>query len=57
MEDKFRNFRIDKTGHVEFYVGWCNLEEDDIESLKYVLAKLQISRLENIAKKGVEDSK
>jgi len=33
------NFRIDNNGNIEFYVGWCQLEYQDIEDLRKILKK------------------
>ena len=34
---KYGNFRIDEYGHIEYYVGWCCLEYEDVENLKKIL--------------------
>ena len=32
------NFRIDEKGNIDYYVGWCGLEYQDIEDIKYLIA-------------------
>ncbi len=39
------SFRMSKHGNIEFNVGWCALEEQDMEDLKYILAKRELNRL------------
>ena len=39
------NFRLDDNGNIEYYVGWCNLEYQDIEDLKYILAEKNLLEL------------
>lgn len=45
------NFRLDKYGNIEFYVGWCGLDYQDIEDLKYLLSELEIRKLKGAKEK------
>jgi ribosomal protein L1 len=38
---RFGNFRIDRFGNIEFYIGWCGLEYEDIQNLKKALKYLK----------------
>ena len=40
------NFRLTKNGDIEYYIGWCVLEHQDIEDLKYLLAEKELKQLE-----------
>ena len=35
-EIKRGNFKLSKNGRIDYYVGWCGLEFEDIEDLKYL---------------------
>jgi len=34
---KIGNFRIDKDGSIDYYVGWCSLDYKETEDLKELL--------------------
>jgi len=44
-EIKRGNFKLSKNGRIDYYVGWCGLEFEDIEDLKYLLAELELRKL------------
>jgi len=43
----FGNFRIDKKGNIDYYVGWCNLEYEDIDNLIKALTKIKNEKEKN----------